>query len=240
VGDDLRHVDWNAYARSDHLFVKLYEEEERFLVHFILDVSRSMDWGSANKLAFALRLVAALGYVGLVGNSRLLVTLADRGFVRSHGPVWGRREVRGLIAFLESVQPSGETDLAAALRSARWQGRVALTVLFSDLLTPTWQEGLRVLSSHGGEAVVLHTLAPEELEPPPGNDLRLVDRETGHEVNITLSREARDLYRRRLTQWLAEIEEQCGAYGLRYLRVSSDADLAGVLFHQLRARGVVR
>ncbi len=70
-GDDLRRVDWNAYARFERAFIKLYHEEEDRTVHLLLDTSASMDWGEPNKLRYAKRLAAALGYV----NSRVLLTL---------------------------------------------------------------------------------------------------------------------------------------------------------------------
>src|SRR5215813_12360963 len=71
LGDDPRRVDWNAYGRSGHLFVRLYEDEALLELHLCVDVSRSMDWGEPNKLAAARRLAAALGYVGLARFDRV-------------------------------------------------------------------------------------------------------------------------------------------------------------------------
>ena len=71
VGDDLRYVDWNAYARLDRLHVKLFVDEEDLCLHLLVDASASMDFGRPTKLDYAARLAAALGFVGLVGLERV-------------------------------------------------------------------------------------------------------------------------------------------------------------------------
>ncbi|MBL8746173.1 MAG: DUF58 domain-containing protein [Phycisphaerae bacterium] len=70
-GDDLRHIDWNVFARFDRLFIKLFLEEEDLALHVALDASASMDAGEPSKLVFASRLAMALAYVGLCGNNRV-------------------------------------------------------------------------------------------------------------------------------------------------------------------------
>src|SRR5215467_3431961 len=66
VGDDLRYVDWNIYARLDRLYVKLFVDEEDLCLHVLLDASASMGWGEPSKLLYGARLAAALGFIGLV------------------------------------------------------------------------------------------------------------------------------------------------------------------------------
>src|SRR5215216_4308826 len=94
-GDDLRRLDWNIYARLDRPLTKLYEDEEDLAVHLILDASASMNWpedGDAehNKFDYARRLLAALGYISLTTNDRMLFTVAGRGEMQHFGPVRGR------------------------------------------------------------------------------------------------------------------------------------------------------
>ncbi len=79
VGDDLRHIDWNVYARLDHLFLKLFLEEEDLSLHIVLDASASHDCGEPNKFLFMQRLTTALGYIGLVNLNRVAVTAIGSG-----------------------------------------------------------------------------------------------------------------------------------------------------------------
>ena len=71
LGDDFRRIDWNAYARLERLFIKLYVEEKDLTVHLLIDASRSMDWGEPNKLEYALRAAGAIGYIALLGLDRI-------------------------------------------------------------------------------------------------------------------------------------------------------------------------
>ncbi len=240
-GDDPRQVDWNIYGRSGSLFVKLFEEEEVLTAHLLLDTSASMDWGSTNKLLFARRLAAALGYIGLVGATRLYLTSLAENTERSFGPAWGRRQMSGLLTFLDSAEGKGETDLDTALRAYALRAREpGLAILLSDLLTPKFELGIRRLLDRHFEVVVLHVLAPEEAEPPMSGDLTLIDRENGAEVPITLNQEAVERYRRRFAEWTSGIEQFCGRHQVSYQRLLSDQRLEHVLFDTLRKRGVLR
>jgi uncharacterized protein (DUF58 family) len=239
-GDDPRQVDWNIYGRSGALFVKLFEEEEVLTVHLLVDTSRSMDWGSSNKLLFARRLAAALGYIVLAGSSRLLVTTLSGATATTFGPAWGRRQLAGLVDFLTRDRPHGETDLDAALESYARRAESGQSVLISDLLTPKFEQGIRRLLDRRHEVTVLHVLAPEEVHPPMAGDLTLVDRETGDEVAITLSQEALDRYEERFRTWTHAIESFCSRHGVVYQRIQTSERLEVVLFDHLRRRGVLR
>lgn len=241
-GDDPRQVDWNIFGRSGALFVKLFEEEEILTVHLLLDCSRSMDWGSANKLLFARRLAAALSYISLAEASRLTISAVSSGVERSFGPVWGRRQIVGALDFLEQQEPGrGETNLDTALKAYATRAREpGLALVISDLLTPSFELGLRSLLERRFEVVVLHVLAAEEVDPPFSGDLTLIDRETGAEIPITLNQEALERYRQRFREWTAAIARFCSRHQILYQRVLSSERIEHVLFGALRERGVLR
>jgi uncharacterized protein (DUF58 family) len=251
-GDDPSHVDWNIYGRTDALFLRVYEEEEVLNVHLLVDVSRSMDWGEPNKLSYARRLAAGLGYVALNASNRLFVwPLAAVG--APFGPAWGRGRAGGLLGYLDGVraaQPSTPEatagvepeppDLDAILGSAYTTRATGLTVLISDLLSPTWEKALFRLASRAGDVVVLHTLSPQELRPALGGDVRLIDRESGARVPLTLNNDALRLYAQRLGEWQRQVESFCSRHGLNYVRVDTGEPFESLLFDTLRRRRVVR
>ena len=240
-GDDPRQVDWNIYGRSGSLFVKLFEEEEVLTVHLLLDISASMDWGSTNKLLFARRLAAAVGYISLVGATRLHVTSLTDSVGHSFGPAWGRRQMSGLLNYLDAIEGKGDTDLDLSLRAYTVRAREpGLAILISDLLTPRFESGISRLLDRHFEVVVLHVLAPEEAQPPMSGDLTLIDRESRAEVPITLNQEAVERYRRRFAEWSASIERFCGRHQVMYQRLFSNDRLEHVRFDTLRKRGVLR
>ncbi len=251
-GDDPSRVDWNVFARTNALFVRVYEEEEVLNVHLFVDASRSMDWGEPNKLRYARSLAASLGYVALNSSNRLFVwPLAARA--RSFGPAWGRGRASALFSFLEQLQPGQEETPLDPLPPERAAGAkleqevttpasrsAGLTILVSDLLTPGWERIIHRLAGRSGESAVLHTLAPQELRPALGGDVRLVDRETGASVPLTLNVDALRLYDQRLSKWREQVRDVCQRYGLVYVPIDTSEPVETLVFDTLRRRGLVR
>ncbi|MGE3109168.1 MAG: DUF58 domain-containing protein [Phycisphaerales bacterium] len=110
-GDDLRHVDWNIFARLEKFFIKIFQEEEDLSVHIVLDATASMDSPApprASKLALAMRLAMALAYIAIVNNDRVSVSIFDGRSMARLGPLRGRRHVQRVGAFLlTQTQPAG-------------------------------------------------------------------------------------------------------------------------------------
>ncbi len=92
LGDDLRQLDWNVYARLEKLFVKLFVEEEDVTITFLLDASPSMAYGKPQKLLFAKRAAAALGYIALAGEDRVVTTALTGRTARRHSGLAGRHD----------------------------------------------------------------------------------------------------------------------------------------------------
>jgi uncharacterized protein (DUF58 family) len=239
-GDDLRQIDWNVYGRSERLFVKLREDEESLTVHLLIDCSRSMDFGRHNKLQYARRLGAALGYAALCSQDRVEAAGFSERLTTHMPPLRAKGQAGRLFNFLADLRPAAGTDLNAALRAyASMHRRSGLVVLISDLLSPGGLEGLATLLDRGFEAVLLHVLDPLEIDPDPAGEVELYDRENGERLRISLDTATVDAYRRRLTGWIAETEAFCAKRLIRYLTVSTALPLDELVFRQLRGRKIV-
>ncbi len=239
-GDDPRQVDWNIYRRSGSLYVKQFEEEEVLTAHILVDVSSSMRWGSPDKREYAAKLAAALGYIILAGSSRLMVGALAGDSVTTFGPAWGRPSLAGLMEFLQRERSESGTELDAALGSYARRAEPGLAVVITDLLTPTFELGVKRLLDSRFEVILLHLLAPEEVHPPMSGDLTLIDSENASEVAITLNQEALDRYEARFRTWTAALELFCARHNVVYLRIQTSERLEHVLFDRLRRRGVLR
>src|SRR5436853_7920952 len=112
IGDDLRFIDWNIYARLDKLFLKLFLEEEDLSLYVLLDVSKSCDYGEPNKAIYLKRVAAALGYIGLVNYNRVTIAAMADGIVADTGALRGRRRVAQMIDFVSKPKPTGGGGLA--------------------------------------------------------------------------------------------------------------------------------
>jgi uncharacterized protein (DUF58 family) len=241
LGDDLRQLDWNVYARLEKLFVKLFVEEEDVTVTLLVDASASMASGRPEKLLFAKRAAAALGYIGLASEDRVAVSVLTGRMARRRSAMRGSARVFRLLADLSSITVTdGPTDLVAAARHAAAQlnGRGVL-ILLSDLLDPAADKVIRELAATGSELVILHILSPDELDPPLEGDLRLVDTETGERVDITADLATIDAYKARLTAWKAGFADLAAKRRASYVDLPSDVNLAELMFAELRRRRVL-
>jgi uncharacterized protein (DUF58 family) len=241
LGDDLRQLDWNVYARLEKLFVKLYIEEEDLTVTVLLDASASMAHGEPDKLVFAKRAAAALGYIALASEDRVMVSVLAGRVARRRSALRGSGRAFRLLADLSAVEvASGPTDLVAACRHAAAQltGR-GVVVLISDLLDPAADRALRDLAGTGADLIVLHVLAPDEVEPTLVGDLRLVDAETGGTVDVTLDLAARERYTSRVNAWRDELAALAARRRIAYAPLTSDVPLADLIFAELRRRQVL-
>src|SRR3954466_6069381 len=91
IGDDLRFIDWNIYARLEKLFLKLFLEEEDLSLYVLVDVSKSSDYGTPNKALYMKKVAASLGYIGLVNYNRVSIAAMSDGIVAETGAMRGRR-----------------------------------------------------------------------------------------------------------------------------------------------------
>ena len=255
MGDDFRRIDWNAYARLERFFIKLFVEEEDLAVHLLVDTSASMVWGEPQKLAYAAKVAGALGYIAMAGLDRVTVTAVGgasngNGYFPFHR---GKNQALALFDFLQGLtqtKPSGTGpnggDPAAALRAyantraGSGASKPGSLILISDLEHDGWVEGLRPLSSRGFEVSVIHLLAPDEADPLLSGDLKLIDAEDASAVEITADYDLLAKYRQHLREWQAGLQRFCTARGMLYAPLTTAMPLEELLFAWLERQGVIK
>jgi uncharacterized protein (DUF58 family) len=236
AGDDIRYVDWNIYGRLDRLYLKLFVDEEDLCLTMLLDASASMEFGEPPKLDYAVRLAAALGFVGLVNLERVGVGVLRERMTEGWTPARGRNQVLPLMEFLSSLRPAGSTSLGEGLAQYALRAREAgVAVVISDLMDPAgYERGLKALLERRFDVHVIHVLSPDEMNPSFGGDLRLVDAETGEMRDLTLDGEAQRIYRQRLREFLERAEQFCRSKEISYYRVVSDTPVQDFVLGQLK------
>src|SRR5437773_2605255 len=197
IGDDLRFLDWNLFARLDRLFIRLFMEEEDLHFYILLDNSLSMDFGTPSKLHFAKQLAAALGFIGLVNMDRVVIEAFNDRLTQSLPAVRGRRSLWRLLSFLDKLEPAGPSDLTQALRtfSLKSSGKGIVVVLSDFMDKGGYEEALRYLVARQMDVYVIQILSQEEIDPEVMGDLKLVDVEDDDVAEITVSRALLDRYK---------------------------------------------
>jgi uncharacterized protein (DUF58 family) len=250
-GDDFRQIDWNAYARLERLFLRLFVEEEDATIHLIVDASQSMDWGEPNKWTYAQRVAAALGYVALVGMDRLVgaaihhpessLSFRDGNGLTLFPPHRGKKQALTWFDWLSDIKPGGQAEPASALmRYASSIRRPGPLVVIGDLMDDGWREGVQRLAESRYEVTVLHILAPQEANPELEGDLKLVDSETFASAEITADFDLLSRYRARVQDWREEWARFCAARAIIYAPIETSLPFEDLIMAFLRQRGVLR
>ena len=237
-GDDLRYVDWNIFARTDRMHVKLFIDDEDLCLHLLVDASASMNWGAPAKLQWAAQLAAALGFIGLTNHERVGMAVLRERATEGWPPVRGRSQIAPLLDFLSKLGGMGATNLNQALATFAERARgPGLVVVLSDLLDPGgYERGLRALLERGFDVHVIHVLSPDEMEPALDGDVRLIDQETGETIEISIDRPALGEYKQRLQQFLDAAETFCKGNEILYHRLTTDVPMHDAVGAMLRGR----
>ncbi len=206
-GDDVRRIDWNAYARFDRLFIKLFMEEQEQRVNLIVDASASMGFG---KWEPAKQLAQALGYLCLCGADRVTVYALTGSGERHTKPLQGRQSYPALAAFLEGVSPAGQTLLGQTVPGLTLPSGRGMSVLISDLLSEdVYQRAISSLVYRKQETSVLQLLTAQEWEPTLEGVTELVDSETGEQLVLEAGYDTLKRYRETVRAFVDEAAEYC-------------------------------
>jgi uncharacterized protein (DUF58 family) len=237
-GDDLRRIDWLAYARSGQAVTKLYKNDEDAAVRLLLDASSSLDFGEPNKFLIARKLAAAIGYMALAGSQRAQLLIARErdesnltGVERALPVRRGRSALGSLLRELEEARATGRADLARAVSvTLQRASRPGLLVVLSDFLDPgPVTRALTQARAAGHEVVLVQVLAEDELAPRIEGDFSLEDAETGELVEVAIDASALEAYAARLAGLLEELRAWSRRHGAAYVRARTDENLEGVV-----------
>jgi uncharacterized protein (DUF58 family) len=242
VGDDLRFLDWNIYARLEKLFLKLFLEEEDLHLNVLVDLSASMDWGKPKKDRYARQVAAALAYIGLANNDRVSVfTFAD-GLSGELSGLRGKRQLPKLLAFLSEAPASGISNFTAACRHfALRHGQPGVLLVLSDFFDKGgYESGLRTLLGRRYDLYCIQLLSPEEIEPTLTGELKLTDVEDGDIAEVTVSRALLHRYKANLQAYCTQLRDYCTRRGIAYAFTSTAVPFDQIVLGYLRQRGLLR
>jgi uncharacterized protein (DUF58 family) len=242
-GDDPKLVDWRAYNRLDRLYLKQFHEERARTIALLVDGSASLDWGEGDqhKGRYARHLAAALAWIGL-GHAERVQTLVLCGDSAQALPTpAGRAGVVSLFRALANVREGDRLALAPAIADALRQLRGSGPLfLISDVLDADWPAALRLLAAREQQDVVLQVLAPDEWDPPLGDEVELQDSESGELRQTRFGPSERNAYRARLEAFVADITTSARRLGLRHIPLNTATPLADTLLKRLPAARILR
>ena len=239
-GDDPRYLDWKLYARSDRFYLKRFQDETNLRCYLLVDLSRSMGYGSLayNKAEYAKTAAATIAHflalqrdaVGLVSFDASVQEFLPARYRPGH--------THRIMVALERAPAGSGTDLAAPLEQvARLAQKRGLVILLSDLLAPleTLETHLGYLRSQGHEVAVLRVLDPAEVEFPFREATMFQDVESGRELYVD-PQISRERYRQQFAAHAEQLRTTCHRLGVDLSDLLTDRPLEHSLFDLLSAR----
>lgn len=239
-GDDIRHIDWRVYGKSDRHYVKKFEEETNLKAYLLVDISRSMTYagGGVAKLDYARYLAASLSYLMLRQRDSVGVATIGSGITDYVPPRGGPAHLRAVMDVLERVEPEPDTRLATALHELSTRlVRRGLIVILSDLLDEPEAvlHALRLLRHRKHDVVVFHILTEEELTFPFREPIVFRDVESG-ETLATQPSQLRSSYLDAVQEFIESYRAGCAAHDMDYRMMSTATPFDDALFDYLSRR----
>ncbi len=239
-GDDPRHIDWRLYFTRDRYFIKQYEMETNFVCHLLIDVSSSMRYGEGEeqKLAFATRMAATLGFSIIRQNDKVSVGTFDeqvRGFIP---PSNSMAQVHRITEHFDQTAPVEKTDMAACLTefAGRMQRR-EIVMIFSDFFADleSLESALQLLRFSQHEVVLFQILHHDEIAFEFDGMVKFAGLEDSDEL-LTQTEDIRRGYLQAVQTYTEQMDEICQRNRIERVEVDTSRDLAEVLIDYLNHR----
>ena len=239
-GDDLKRLDWKAYARSDKFVIKRFEEDTNLRGTILLDASCSMSYGRGAMTKFQYASVLAASIAALCVKQRDAVGLAifddaERVFLR---PVATQAQLHKITELIEKTKPQRATELGAVMHKVSEQIKSrGMVIVISDLLLDldVFYKSLGRLQNQGHEILVFQILDPEEIEMPFKDSVLFKDIE-GNEEIFAEPWAFRKAYQAAMEQFIAEVGQRCRSGGVDHVLLRTTDDLGFALSHYLHSR----
>jgi uncharacterized protein (DUF58 family) len=240
-GDDIRHVDWKVWSKTDKLYLKQYEEETNLLCYLLLDTSESMAYASADnvsKLQYAQFIVAALAYLVLQQQDSVGLVVFDDAVRRYLKPAGQTSQLKEVLHMLDVTPAREKSDLGLVFNdlAERFKKRGVVAV-FSDLFDDVARivTGLKHFRHRRHEVIVFHILDPAELDFP-FRDTTLFKGLEGMPEILTDPHSLKRAYQAELGSFLGDLEKGCRMVDIDYVPLRTDQTLDVALSSYLASR----
>ncbi|HZU25670.1 MAG TPA: DUF58 domain-containing protein [Bryobacteraceae bacterium] len=239
-GDDLRHIDWNVFARTERAYLKRYRGDTNTQITIILDGSASMGFGSGavKKMEYARFLAASIAYMAHQQRDAAGLIVFHEDVANYIAPSARQGQLARLYHALDHAEPTARTDFARPfLHFQQFLRRRGLVVVISDFYDQpdTIVKAIRPLRARGTEVVLFHLLDPEELKPSLNGPVLLIDMET-HDALEVSAEYARDEYRSKISAHIEGLRSEARGSGLDYFLIDTSRPLDAALREYLTIR----
>ena len=242
-GDDISKIDWNAYARFEKLYLKLYLDERQMHTRIYIDASRSMEYGDAKKAETALRFAATAAYISICEMDKVSIyAVKGNELIEVVGGIVGKDAYFASIGRLNDIVFDGDCFLSDAILPSGVGYGDGLSILISDFLTDNdYEAAIDRLVDKKRDAFCLQILAKEELNPQTRGKVHFFDSEdAGKSYRKNIDREIAKAYKLALQYATERLRDYCVSREAGYLLVSAEEDIGSIFFEKMIGTGVLK
>lgn len=243
AGDDVTKIDWNAYARFEKLYLKLYNDERQMHTKIYIDASRSMAYGKGGKDVQAMKIAAALAYLSVCEMDKVSVyTIRDNGVQEVITGLLGKDNYVTEIGKINEIEFGGDCCITEAILPSNVGYGDGLSVIISDFLTDNdYETAIDYFAGKKRDILCVQVLSQEESNPKLRGKMHLFDAETSQkEYRKNITREIAHAYRAAYEYATGRIRDYCAARGADYMLVSSEQPVTEIFFEKLVNMGVLK
>ena len=245
-GDDTTKIDWNAYARFDKLYQKLYLDERQMHTRIYIDGSRSMQYGDNKKAEQALKLTAALAYIAVADMDKVSVyVIRGKELEEVFTGIVGKEAFFREVGKLDEIEFYGDSEISNAILPTKVGYGDGMSVLISDFLTESsWKKAVEYLCYKKRQVLMVQILTPEELDPSYDGRVSLIDSESvdlsdDRNMKMRITRSMQKAYQEALRDFKEDIKTFCSKRNVDFISISTDAPIERVLFNELLKAGIM-
>ena len=242
-GDDITKIDWNAYARFDKLYQKLYLDERQMHTKIYIDASRSMEYGRADKAEQAIRLAATIAYLSLSEMDKVSIyAVKESELISVVSGMVGKDSFVTEIGKLNDIVFEGDSYLSDAIVPSNVGFGDGMSVIISDFLTDNdYESAINHMADKRRDVFCIQVLSPDELNPKLRGKVHLYDSEDGGKIyRKNIKRDIMQAYRKALKYATDRINDLCASRNANYLLVSSEDRMGDIFFGRMVEKEVLK
>ena len=242
-GDDIKKIDWNAFARFDKLYLKLYLDERQLHTRIYIDASRSMGYGNGKKDEQAIKIAATLAYLSICEMDKVSIYAVhgDRTEEVITSMV-GKEAYLNQIGKLNEIQFDGDSRISDAILPSTVGYGDGMSIIVSDFLTDNnYEDAIDYLADKKRDVMCIQILSKEELKPKSRGKLHFFDCEDiSRTYRRNINREIINAYNKALEYATGRIRDYCASRGAEYMLVSAEDSISDIFFGRLTDMGVIK
>ena len=242
-GDDITKIDWNAFARFEKLYLKLYLDERQMHTRIYIDASRSMGYGKGKKDEQAIKIAATIAYLSINEMDKVSIYIIhEKQIEELISGMLGKEAFINNIGKLNSVIFEGDSYISDAILPTTVGYGDGMSVIISDFLTDNnYEDAVNYLVGKKRDVFCIQILTNEELNPKVRGKMHFFDSEDNDKFyRKHITRDIINAYRQALEYATGRIRDLCHSRGAEYLLASSTESVVDIFFNKMTSMGVLK